>query len=391
MIDSLAKHEKIKVMYVLTPIDFGGAERVSLNFLTNFNADILEIVPVLLLRPWEKGNSFEETIKQEGLNYHTIPVAKRPSKEGKDYFRVLRCLCLLFKLLYQNRIDIIHTHGYFADILGGICAKVMRIPHVATCHGFIQNDKKLQIYNRIDLRLLRYSKKVIAVSDSIKKQLIDAGVKKIKIDVIINSVALPKKRNTDEKLEWYLRKKYHLKENCFFIGSVGRLSQEKGLQHLLEAAVLLRKKPLSFQIIIVGDGPERQSLMDFARVNGLQREVVFTGFLENPGKLLPLFDVFALPSFTEGTPMALLEAMSYGIPPIASKVGGVPDVIESGVNGVLVESGKTTELAEAILKLYKDKEYRLKLSYEARNSIKEKYSLPVWVNSIESIYSELVN
>jgi len=386
-----AGNRKIKVAYVLTPIDFGGSEKVSLNFLKNFNIDKFEIVPILLTRPWEEKKIFEKEISNEGLKYHTIPVAKRPAKEGKDYFKVLRCYRMLFTLLKEGRFDLVHTNGYFADILGGLATKIVRIPHVATCHGFIQNDKKLRLYNKIDILLLRWSNRIIAVSESIEAQLVGAGVSKDKVHIITNAVVLPDLEGdiNDKKIS-SLKKSYNIKERQFVVGYVGRLSAEKGTINLLRSAIELKEKTLFFKIILIGDGPERENLMDFVSKNNLGKEVVFAGFLENPGELLPLLDVFVLPSLTEGTPMALLEAMSYGVPVVASRVGGIPDVISHNVDGVLTTPGNSQAVTESIMALSLDQVGRKSMSKKARGKIRDKYGVTPWCNKIESLYLSVV-
>lgn len=380
-------NRKIKVAYFLTPIDFGGAERVSLNFLKNFNADKFEIVPILLTRPWEEKKYFEKEISKKGLKYHTIPVARRPAKEGRDHFRVVRCCRMLLALLKQERFDLIHTHGYFTDILGVIAAKVARVPHVSTCHGFIQSDKKLKLYNFLDVFLLKYSNRIIAVSDDIKVQLIESGISKDKIETITNAVVVPRLEGNDtEKKHLFLKKYYNAKKGQVVIGYVGRLSAEKGLKYLLKSVLDLKEKSLFFKIILIGDGPERKNLMDLVQKNHLQQDVVFAGFLEDPGSLLPLFDVFVLPSLTEGTPMAMLEAMSCGLPVIASRVGGVPDVISDNVDGMLVSPGDSLSLAKSILVLSRDQRLRMSMSNNARKKIIDNYSISPWCRKIESLY-----
>ena len=389
---SIAGNRKIKVAYVLTPIDFGGAEKVSLNFLKSFDRDKFEIVPFLLIRPWEDKVYFTQEIEKHKINYLTIPVAIKPLKEGRDYFRIVRCYQRLFAFLKEGKFDIIHTHGYFADILGVPIAKIFRIPHLTTCHGFIQNDSKLKLYNLLDIFLLKFSNKIISVADDIKDKLISRGLIEDKIVTIPNAVILPDLtgRRINEK-RMSIREKYNLKSDEVVIGYIGRLSEEKGLKYLLEAGITLSKQGIPIKIMLIGDGPERETLKALARKGGVTQHVIFTGFQEDAVKLLSALDLFVLPSLTEGTPMALLEAMSYGIPVIASEVGGIPKVITSGENGVLVTPENSTEIAKSILKLYKNNEYWMKLSDGAKNCIKEKYNLTAWVHNIESIYFDVTS
>src|SRR5579871_5560725 len=104
----------LKVAYILTAIDFGGSDRVSLNFLKNVDRKRFEIVPILLTRPWEDENIFIRELRRESYSIEKIPVAVRPRSEGRDYFRIVRCLRVAHSLLKKSMFDLVHTHGYFA-------------------------------------------------------------------------------------------------------------------------------------------------------------------------------------------------------------------------------------------------------------------------------------
>jgi len=390
--DNIGVKQKIKIAYVLTPIDFGGLEKVSLNFLKNFNLNKFDIVPILLIRPWEDRNFFLQEIQNHKIRYHTIPVAIKPLDKGRDYLRIIRSFFLLFSILRKGDFDILHTNGYFADIIGGIAAKMIQIPHVSTCHGFIENDFKLRLYNLLDIFVLRFADRIISVADSIKDKLIHKGINGDKISIIQNAIIVPTLTDVEiNEQRISARKQYDINQDEIFVGYVGRLSKEKGLKYLLEAGIKLRSQGLLIKIIFIGDEPERNTLEASACKNGILQQVIFTGFQKNAIKLLPAIDLFILPSLTEGTPMALLEAMSFGIPPIASRVGGIPKVITSGKNGVLVTPENSTQIAESILKLSEDNDYYMKLSRGAKNCINEKYNLIGKVDSMESIYLSLAN
>ncbi len=387
---NISGKRKIKVAYALTPVDFGGAEKVSLNFLRNFNTDQFEIVPILLIRPWERGNFFIQEIEKHKINYLTIPVAIKPSNKGRDYFRIIRCYQRLFLILKQGNFDLVHTNGYFADILGVPLSKFFHIPLVATCHGFIQNDRKLRSYNKIDIFLLKFSSKIISVATDLKEKLVSLGVPESKVLTIGNAVELPK-LTQEEFLEkrFSVRKRFDFNDDDIVIGYVGRLSEEKGVKYLLAAGKELLKNGLKVKFLLIGDGPQKLELETITRNLGLQEFTIFTGFQKHVVNLLPALNIFVLPSLTEGTPMALLEAMSYGIPVVATHVGGIPKVINNEENGILIPPSNDSELAASILKLLNSKKLQEKLSNGARKSIKERYSLKNWIKAIEQLYMEL--
>jgi glycosyltransferase involved in cell wall biosynthesis len=139
----------------------------------------------------------------------------------------------------------------------------------------------------------------------------------------------------------------------------------------------------------MGDGPEKECLSSMVKKAGLDRDVLFTGFLENSEEWLPALDIFVLPSLTEGTPMALLEAMAMGIPVIASAVGGVPDVIEDGINGFLVPPGESRAIHERIMLLIDKPDQMKRLSRAGKETVNSRYNVRDWCRRIEQMYDSL--
>lgn len=381
----------IKVAYILTPIEFGGAERVSLNFLKNINQNEFKVCPIVLVRPWESSNVFIEEIEKENYQYLSIPVAIKTLNEGRDYFRVIRCFKMLFSILRRERYDIVHTNGYFADIIAIPACKLLGIPHIATCHGFITNDKKLNIYNMFDRFILRFSNKIIAVSDGIKNELTKNGIKESHVVVIQNAVEGNYNKELFSQNRQNKRQQLNIREREFVLGYIGRLSEEKGIKYLIEASSLLNESDITVKVLIIGEGPQKRQLEDLVKEEGIKHNVVFAGFQADIESWLPAMDVFVLPSLTEGTPMSLLEAMAFGIPVVASAVGGIPQVIVSGKNGILVSSGKSQEIADAVNTLYEDETLRKTLGEEAKRTIELKFNVDEWVKKVEAEYLKAIH
>ncbi len=379
-----------RIGYILSPIEFGGSERVNIAFLRNVDRNRFDICPILLIRPWEKKNFFISQL--EALNYrsHKIPVAIRPRNQGRDYLRFFRCLKMLYDILSKGSFHLVHSHGYFADIIGMPLCKILRIPHISTSHGFISSDRNLKIYNFLDRSSLRFCDKVIAVSEGIKEDLIENGINESKIIVIQNAVQ--NSYNPDNFFESRLnkRKLIRMNQDEYVVGYIGRLSDEKGLEYLIGAGLILKEKGEAFKILIIGDGPKREELEKLVREKGLEKEVIFTGFQDDVEKWLAVLDVFALPSLTEGTPMALLEAMSLGIPVVATRVGGVPQVIENGVNGFLIEPANSRALVEKIKVLRENPALRKEMSVKATHLIKNRFNVYEWCRKVEKEYEILL-
>ena len=310
-----------KIAYILTPIDFGGAERVNLNFLKNVDRNRFQIAPIILIRPWEEDNFFIQELKKINYPIYKVPVAIRPRIEGKDYFRVIRCYRIIHSILKNNSFDLVHTHGYFADIIGIPVAKKLGIPNISTYHGFITDGRKLGIYNILNHLVLKLSNNIIAVSEEIRNILIKKGIKRKKIKVILNAVPINSNNKILAQYRKEKRKFLNVNEKEFVIGYIGRLSEEKGIKYLLEAISILNLD-IPVKALIIGEGPQRKDLEDLVKERGIEEKVIFTGFQKDTENWLSVLDVFVLPSLTEGTPMALLEAMAFGGLVVASQVCG---------------------------------------------------------------------
>jgi len=379
---------RYRIAYFLTPIEFGGAEKVSLNFLQNVDRRLFEIQPILLFRPWEGDTFFLKEIRKAGF-----PISKIPVSFGKqDHAWLIRRFKMIFSFLKQGHFDLLHTHGYVADILGILSSNILRIPTISTCHGFIENDKKLSLYNRLDRIALRFSDRIIAVSREIQTRLLRCGIRANRIRLIPNAVRTDIEEALLFRHRQETRQRFALSEKDLVLGYVGRLSPEKGLIYLIDAASLARNASSNYPIklLIIGEGPQQDELRRAVRSTGLESCVIFAGFQTAVDHLLPAIDIFVLPSLTEGTPMSLLEAMAYGIPAIASAVGQVPEIIDSRKSGIIVKPGSKADIRDAIIMLCNDASFRFQIGKAGQRRVKEQYDIKSWAKRIEAEYLMLV-
>ncbi len=378
-----AKTHRPRIAYMITPITFGGCERVSMNYLRIADRERLDIVPILFVRPWEDEPRFAHELRSMGYSFHSVPVGMTPTG---DYFRLVRAVRMVFTIIRSNKVDLLHTHGYFADIVGGIAARIAGLPHIATSHGFINTENKLRLYNRIDCLALRFGKKVIAVSDGIRRDLIKAGISPERIATIPNTVGgrIPAGENGR------IRRLLGIGEGETVAGYAGRLSVEKGLAYLIEAVAILKGRGERLRLLIIGDGQERGSIEEMTRVKGVEDMVIFAGFQADVEEWLRNIDIFVLPSLTEGTPMALLEAMSAALPVLACAVGGVPLMVEHGVNGLLAAPGDPRELSKGLSLLLHDPSLRARLGRAALDFTAARCDITGWRERIEHEYASLL-
>lgn len=382
---------KYKIAYVLTPVTFGGSEKVSLNFLKNVDREKFDIELIMFLRPWESENYFVEEISRLKFESHSIPVSN--SVKG-ELLRVPRCLLKLKEILETRQYDLVHTHGYLADLLGFAAAKTSGLPVMSTCHGFIPNGLKLSLYNWLDLLALGSFDGVIAVSDSIRNYCLANGVCPDKIKVIENTTqCLAAQKGAGENdlaIRESKRKMAGVEPGEVLLGYSGRLSSEKGVADLITALKMLTESGMSIKLVLLGEGEQREELEELVARLLLTEKVCFAGFQTDIESWLTAMDIFVLPSFSEGTPLALLEAMAAGVPCVASAVGGIPQVIDSGVDGILVAPGKPGEIRNAIYSLCVDTVKREILSDNAKQKVSLKYNITSWTAKIESEYLNLL-
>jgi len=298
------------------------------------------------------------------------------------------------KLIRKRNVQIIHSHTFKTTILGFFASRLTRIPLVETNHLFPPmplSDKKLQLYAKIDAFFLRYADKTIAVSHKIKTSLADSGVPESKISVIENGIDVEKCRAVRLEERVLARKALGLEVGSFVIGGVGRLTEQKGFEYLLEAAkaVLTIRKDVVF--IIAGDGPLRGKLykhMDKLKLDG---NVNFLGFRKDILRILAAMDIFVMPSIDEGLPIAMLEAMAVGLPVIVTSVGEIPRVIENKQNGILIEPKNSEMLANKIIYLMENYKIRGDIIDKAWQTVKAKYSNEAMSKSYALIYDRLLN
>ncbi len=292
-------------------------------------------------------------------------------------------------LVLENNINIIQTHGYKANVLGYFLEKICKRPWIGFAHGYTDEDVKVRLYHKLDRFVLRYPDIVVAVSSALKQLLIKSGVSEENIRIIYNAIdkdELKPDMSPDE-----VRGKFGIKQGEKLIGVVGRLSPEKGQGIFLQAFKQVISRTPSIRGIIIGDGQEKERLINFCCENGLKDKIIFTGYQKNIANFYQIMDLLVLPSFSEGLPNVALEAMSFKVPVIATSVGGVPEIILDGKNGLIVPLGNPVIMAEKIIQLLSIKEGLNKIGENGYRSLYPKFSPENRASRILSLYQELLS
>lgn len=323
----------------------------------------------------------------------------RPFKNLVQPLNPLKDTLALINLIFflkKNPYHIVHTHNSKAGFLGRLAAKLARVPVIIhTVHGFAFHDQeppwRQTLFRNLERAASRWCDKMIFISqpliDWALGEQIAAEEKTVKI---YSGIELDLFRPATSRTKNNIRKKWNIDQRAAVIGIVSKLWEGKGHVLLLEAFKELKKEMKDAFLVIVGEGDLYDKLVRIANRNGLSDSVLFTGFQLDVSEIIATFDVAVLPSFFEGMGRVLLESMAMGKPVVASRVGGIPDLVEHGVNGLLVTPGDTQELADALQKILNDKKLAQRLGKVGQKRVKEQFSADVMVQSIEKVYREFL-
>ncbi len=368
---------KKKVVHIVENLRIGGLERVIASIVLGLDNSKYEVEVWCLVRGGEVAQELSSKgvlVKILGMNSYHNP------------FQILA----LSRVIRKENVYILHTHGYFGNTFGRLAAILAMTPviiaHVhTTYHGF----KKRHLL--IERLLSLFTDKIVCVSQAVRKFVVEVeGINEKKTTLIYNGVGEPRSFEmvSDETVN---RKSLGISDKDIVVIAVASLTPHKGHQILLEAARVVTKRYENVRFLIAGDGPLRNELESYTREAGLSSKVVFTGQRKDVATLLSLGDFFVLPSIErEGLGIALIEAMAAGLPVIGTRLGGIPEVIEDRVNGLLVAPGNPGELATAIEKLASDRSMKAKMGMKAKQIYKLKFTADKMTWGIEFLYEDLL-
>lgn len=327
-----------------------------------------------------RDNLYLEACRQRGLAVLPIPTAHAFDP---------RIVTATLRLIREHDIHIVHSHDYKTDLLAALLARLRRLPIITTAHGWIVNDLRSRIYHGLGKRVMPYFDRVIAVSPQIRQQLLRIGVRPERAPLIHNCIVAESYR-PDSVEPGYLRQRFGIPEGALMVGNIGRLSPEKGQSVFLDAAARLRQRFPQAWYVLVGDGRDRARLEAQARQLGIADRVCFTGHLQDVRPVFRDIDVLALNSYTEGFPNVVLEALCMLRPVAASAVGGVADVIEDGVTGLLLQAGDGEMAADRLGRLLGDAELRRRLAEAGRARVLERFHFHTRVDKLQRLYEEVL-
>jgi glycosyltransferase involved in cell wall biosynthesis len=357
-----AEHQSpLRILVFLEGMNVTGAVKPVLEFVREAAETSprfpLELAMVLFVRR-DVEDLLYRTVRTRG-----IPVEIVRERRPFD----LQVIPQLRNIVRQRRPDLIWTNNTKSHFLVRLIGLNRIAKWVAVHQGYTKEAWRTRFYNQFDRWSHRGADRVITVCDDFADGLLRRGVPKQRILVLHNPIRPLPGISQAEKDR--LRESYGLSRDTMVILSVGRLSLEKGHADLLRAMTLVSRAQ-NTRLVIVGDGPERKRLETLRSRLQLDDVVRFVGYQEDVHPLFAIADLFVLPSHSEGSPNALLEALDAGVPTIAAAVGGVPEIVSDGVSALLVPRHDIPKLAVAIRRLLSDPLLRAHLAENGRKVVR---------------------
>jgi len=373
---------RIKVMHVIRP-SAGGIKNHLLTLIEHSDQKKFEHMVAC------PAGEMAKVFTGAGITTYEIPLRGEicPASD----LAVIKMLVCLFRI---NRVDISHCHGSKAGLVGRLAARLAGVPAVVmTVHNSIFHDhfppwKKL-LYSQFEGFLAGFTHRIITVSHALGYEIISRErISPEKVVTIYNGIS-PEQFCQSRDRE-YLQKTTGIPASDRVVGTVARLASQKGVINFIRAAAQLSAGSQGLAFLVVGEGPLRAVLERESEARKLKGKLFFAGDRQDVKKIMPCLDVFVLASLTEGLPLTVLEAMACRRPVVASRVGGIPEIINDGVSGLLVNPGDVSALSSAVRKLLNNEGMSGRMGNEGHNRVVQLFTARKMARDTEEVYTELI-
>ncbi|OGF35645.1 hypothetical protein A2482_00055 [Candidatus Falkowbacteria bacterium RIFOXYC2_FULL_48_21] len=355
----------ITITHIIGRLCYGGAEKLLLDICRKIDKERFSVEVLVLQDDNQLANQFEEA-EIKVTYFH---------KRGKFDFNLVKRVA---QHLTRTKPDIVHTHLFAADFYGERAARLAGVKRlISTKHDILSEGFWRDYFGR---RARRAFDRVIAISKATKEFLIEReGLFYKKVDVIYNGIDMQRFFDASVNI---------LPRDGIVIGSVGRLSKEKGHKHLIRACRFLKNQ--DWRLILVGDGPMKRELMGLTEYLGLENQVKFVGAVDDVRPYLKEMDVFVLPSVSEGLSLVILEAAAAGKIVVATNVGGVPEIIHDKEDGLLFRPKNIEQLVAHLNWIDDHRDAAVKMAKRLQASVMEKFDINKTIEQYESLYERIV-
>jgi glycosyltransferase involved in cell wall biosynthesis len=387
--------EPVRIMRVIARLNMGGPA-LHVAYLT---AGLRErgYVTTLVAGSLARGEESMEFVAEElGVQVISIAELHREISPLRDALAVVR----LARLIRLQRPQILHTHTAKAGAIGRLAAVLAgdaRPPLIVhTFHGHVLRGyfgpMRTAFFRLLERWLARVATVLVAVSPEVRDDLVALGVAPAEKFVVIRlGIELEQRVDPGRDGRLETRRMLGIAPDRFVVGWIGRMTGVKRTDDVLLAVKHLREREVDAALCMVGDGPDREHVERRASELGIVRHCYFLGYQEEVAPYYAAFDAMILPSGNEGTPVSAIEALAGGRPVVATRVGGVPDVVRDGEDGFLVEPGDVEQLAERLALLARDPELRERMGQAGRERVLPRYAVNRLIDDVDKLYRSLLD
>lgn len=359
----------MNILFLSTHLNTGG---ISSYLLTLSRGLVKKGHPVWIAT---SGGNLVESLKESGVKHITLNIRTKSELDCRIYFSLLP----LKEMIPKNKIDVIHAQTRVTQVIAACLSRLTGKPFVSTCHGFFKNRWSRRVFPC-------WGERVIAISPAVCEHLQkDFNLDPQRIVLIKNGIDLEDFPAVSAQTKETNRRAFGLEDEPT-IGIIARLSSVKGHDVLIAAMKKVAAQFPRARLLVVGKGRLEKELKRLVETSHLLENVRFYPVVNQSAEMLSLFDVFVMPSRQEGLGLSVMEAQAAGLPVVASKVGGLPSLIEDGRTGLFVPPENANLLAEAILLLLRNKDKAKEMGERARGFIQKEFSAQRMVEETVEVY-----
>jgi glycosyltransferase involved in cell wall biosynthesis len=357
------------ILHIRGSDQYGSPERLIVGQIQNMPG--IQSIAASFVRPGQSNAFLDQTA---ALGIEHAGIADRYKFDWRIP-KLLRALCR------DRGVDLIVTHEYKSAVYAYLARRKLALPQVCYFHGWTREDFRVRLYNALDRFVLRRADRVVTVSNSSARILTDHGVPHDRISVVYNAISIAPDAPPPERRP----------NPVPVIGVAGRLSHEKGIHDFLLALAQVRSRSnRKFTAQIFGSGPDELRLKRMATELHLNDCVSFEGFRSDLDLIYPRLDLLVLPSLSEGHPVVILEAWKSGLGIVATRAGGIPEVVEHEKTGLLTEVGNPELLGRAIERALEDIPYMNKLGRAGFDKVRSTFNVQYQAEQLEKIYRSIL-
>lgn len=371
-------NKKMKIVHIAQAN--GGVEVYLKMFFKYINKDKYDNY-LILSEQYKKSKIYFEKL---GVKVFIVDM-KREIYLDKDF----KSMISIYKVLKDIKPDIVYTHSSKAGGLGRIPSKLVRAKNIYNPHGWafdmnVSNKKRI-IFKYVEKILGYFTDHIIAISEYEKERAINEKIiSKNKISVIENAIDLERFSESYNSKE--LLDELNWSEDCIIIGMIARISEQKSPHTFVDIAVKLSQKYPQCRFLMVGDGEQEEEIKNKIKNNDLESKFYITGWVEDPYKYLDIFDVALLTSKWEGFGLVIPEYMAAGKPVVASNVGGIPNIIDDGINGYIIDDLDVNKFVDKIEVIINDEKVKYSLINLGLEKVKSKYDFSRNIAEHENVF-----